>query len=90
MTMARFYIRFLLPTLLLCLYVISHGQQQQRQLINQTPEDVRLKSAGCLTCHSAIESIHKSAIVKLGCTDCHGGDPKGTTIEVSHIKARYP
>ena len=29
-----------------------------------------------MTCHTTVDSqsMHESATVKLGCTDCHGGD----------------
>jgi len=43
---------------------------------NQTPEDVFAKSAGCNSCHTQTDapSMHESKAVRLGCTDCHGGD----------------
>jgi hypothetical protein len=35
-------------------------------------------SAGCITCHAGIEtpSMHASQLVKIGCAECHGGDPR--------------
>jgi hypothetical protein len=36
------------------------------------------KSAGCVTCHTASDAhtMHRSPAVVLGCTDCHGGNPR--------------
>ena len=46
----------------------------------QTAEGMAAKSAGCLSCHTASDqaSMHTNPAVKLGCTDCHGGDVKIT------------
>src|SRR5690606_8405115 len=42
----------------------------------QTQAEVDAKSAGCMSCHTTTDepSMHASPGVKLGCTDCHGGD----------------
>jgi hypothetical protein len=42
----------------------------------QTVEQVQAKSAGCNSCHVETDqpSMHASPAVRLGCTDCHGGD----------------
>ena len=42
----------------------------------QTAEDVRAKSDGCVSCHEGTDNktMHASPAVRLGCTDCHGGD----------------
>jgi len=55
-----------------------------RALLRQTPAAEEAKSRGCLTCHHGIEPMHASSAVKLGCTDCHGGNaesllPQGAT-----------
>jgi hypothetical protein len=63
-------------------------------------------SAGCLTCHTDTDakSMHASDAVKLGCTDCHGGDagvmlPAGLAREApqyaqvrdkAHVLPKYP
>jgi hypothetical protein len=41
-----------------------------------TDDTVAQSSAGCLSCHTSTDapSMHQSAGVKLGCTECHGGD----------------
>src|SRR2546421_1192909 len=43
---------------------------------DQSLADVNRKSAGCLGCHERTDalSMHDDTAVKLGCTDCHGGD----------------
>ncbi len=53
---------------------------------SQSEESVRQKSAGCVSCHVASDAktMHLNPAVKLGCTDCHGGNsslhvPAGAT-----------
>jgi hypothetical protein len=43
---------------------------------NQDEDSVQAKSSGCKTCHlqSDASSMHGNPAVKLGCTDCHGGN----------------
>ncbi|RVQ66602.1 hypothetical protein EKN06_10130 [Croceicoccus ponticola] len=43
----------------------------------QTAAEAELKSAGCVSCHVKSDSptMHATPAVRLGCTDCHGGDP---------------
>ncbi len=71
---------------------------------SQTAEQVRAKSAGCESCHTATDmpTMHSNPAVKLGCTDCHGGDasvfnqaPEGAkdykiAEERAHVLPRYP
>jgi len=64
--------------------------QQRDVLFRQTKEQAAPKSSGCLTCHKNIEPMHASSAVKLGCTDCHGGDPVATTKEKAHIHPLHP
>ncbi|MCX7863990.1 MAG: cytochrome c3 family protein, partial [Novosphingobium sp.] len=72
----------------------------------QSVEDVRRKSAGCVSCHTDTDAatMHATPAVRLGCIDCHGGnatifgDPKlGFTHpdfvaarEKAHVLPRYP
>ena len=58
------------------------GAQSQSLRLKQTSEEVDAKSAGCQSCHTSTDSttMHVSPSVRLGCTDCHGGDP---TVRVS-------
>src|SRR5262245_7545460 len=55
-----------------------------------TPDEVAAASAGCLTCHTKTDepSMHATGTVQLGCTDCHGGNAKATTIDGGHPKPR--
>ena len=48
------------------------------------------KSRGCLTCHQGIEPMHASAAVKLGCTDCHGGNATAITKQQAHVAPSNP
>ena len=50
--------------------------QDAPSLSRQSQADADRKSAGCMTCHTAVDSqsMHRSTTVKLGCFDCHGGD----------------
>ena len=43
---------------------------------NQDSAQVERKSQGCVTCHTESDSktMHSNPAVKLGCTDCHGGN----------------
>ncbi|MEI9850635.1 MAG: hypothetical protein WDN24_06970 [Sphingomonas sp.] len=43
---------------------------------NQGVEQVAAKSEGCNSCHVRTDepSMHSTPAVRLGCTDCHGGD----------------
>ncbi len=72
----------------------------------QTAQEVRAKSRGCTSCHSATDhaTMHVNPAVLLGCTDCHGGDAKvakpqnagptdaayRTATEAAHVLPRYP
>jgi hypothetical protein len=46
-------------------------------LIGQTQEEADQKSAGCVSCHTQTDqpTMHATGTLRLGCTDCHGGDP---------------
>src|ERR1700756_2737225 len=74
---------------------------------DQSLADVNRKSVGCLSCHVRTDalSMHDNPAVKLGCTDCHGGDasvslprgglPRGdleyTRLrDLAHVLPRYP
>ena len=47
-------------------------------LLLQSQAEADRKSAGCITCHTATDSatMHRTGTVRLGCTDCHGGNPE--------------
>ncbi len=44
------------------------------EVAGQSDEAVKKKSAGCDSCHQGIEKMHADTKIKLGCTDCHGGN----------------
>src|ERR1051325_3575575 len=46
----------------------------KRNWIDQTAEEVALKSRGCLECHAGSEPMHSSPNVMLGCIDSHSGN----------------
>jgi len=54
-------------------------------LTDQTLEQVSLKSQGCITCHAGVGDMHRSPNVRLGCTDCHGGNGSAVTKQAGHI-----
>ncbi|MES1943954.1 LVIVD repeat protein precursor [Salinisphaera sp. PC39] len=73
---------------------------------HQSLDEMRRKSAGCVSCHTETDShtMHASEAVRLGCTDCHGGDAgveKAADValdsaeakdlmERAHVLPRYP
>ena len=97
------------PALLL-LIALALAFPSQSRAEAQTPTDVLLqqsqseadrKSAGCVTCHTATDSatMHNTGTVRLGCTDCHGGNsdirlnadaPKGSLEYDQAIKQAHP
>ncbi|MEO6041665.1 MAG: hypothetical protein ABIP41_07185 [Croceibacterium sp.] len=73
---------------------------------SQTEADVAAKSDGCFSCHVRTDAptMHETPAVRIGCTDCHGGDPavRGNpqlahddpvyvaARERAHVLPRYP
>jgi hypothetical protein len=109
--------KFLASLLLLAaatpVWAFSFGKEVERKYvtappapISQSDESVNSKSVGCLTCHTQTDakSMHTTPAVKLGCTDCHGGDAairvqqgaargsKGymQSQEAAHVLPRFP
>ena len=74
----------------LLLAAATPGRAQQ--LLGQTEAMRDSKSAGCTAsgCHVGIEPMHASAAVRLGCTDCHGGDASATSKAAAHVFPKYP
>jgi hypothetical protein len=54
------------------------ADQQTQLLLMESQEEADQKSAGCKSCHTKSDSatMHSSPAVRLGCTDCHGGNEK--------------
>ncbi len=59
-------------------------------LLSQTDEDVFRKSGTCLNCHQNVGNPHRKDTVRLGCVDCHGGNPTSPIKEISHVTPRFP
>src|SRR5262245_50125739 len=73
---------------------------------SQTDAEVTQKSAGCMTCHTKTDAntMHVNPAVRLGCTDCHGGnaevrinegEPRQSAAyrnaqDSAHVLPRYP
>jgi len=49
----------------------------QSELLEQSQAEADRKSAGCISCHISTDSptMHPTDTVRLGCVDCHTGDP---------------
>ncbi len=59
--------------------------------VDQSKAAVMQKSRGCISCHENSHDPHASEFVRLGCTDCHGGDPTpGLTMRQAHPAPRNP
>jgi hypothetical protein len=59
-------------------------------LLQQTDAAASAKSAGCVTCHQNSGDPHAKATLRLGCTDCHGGDASCTDKDKAHVHPRFP
>ena len=60
-------------------------------LIDQSHATMMAKSKGCIECHEGAHDPHGSEFVRLGCTDCHGGNPTpGLTMRQAHPTPRNP
>ena len=58
---------------------------------DQSKAAVLEKSRGCIECHENSVDPHESEYVRLGCTDCHGGDATaGLTMRQAHPEPRNP
>ena len=47
-------------------------------LNKQSDEEIKAKSAKCISCHENSKDPHCKTTVRIGCTDCHGGNPNFT------------
>ncbi len=59
-------------------------------LSKQTEAEALAKSAGCIACHQNVGDMHAKATVRLGCADCHGGNPAAAAKECAHVSPRFP
>ncbi|MCE9567611.1 MAG: hypothetical protein K8U57_36890 [Planctomycetes bacterium] len=60
------------------------------ELMKQTAEQQQAKSGFCVTCHQNTGDPHCKPTLRIGCTDCHGGDASCQTKEGAHVKSRNP
>jgi hypothetical protein len=63
---------------------------QGMDLSQQTAEEALGKSIGCMQCHQGVGDPHGKATVRLGCCDCHGGNPAAMSKEAAHVFPRFP
>ena len=90
----RFTAGFGIGFLGLLAFGLTRGTEAQgpSPLSSQSQEEADRKSAGCVSCHTDTDakSMHASPSVRLGCTDCHGGDAsvKGTGASDTAAKER--
>ena len=86
--------------------VARHYPQAPPAPQSQSEAQAAAKSSGCISCHthSDAASMHVSPAVRLGCTDCHGGNAaiRGDATlaptapayvaarEAAHVLPRYP
>jgi hypothetical protein len=69
--------------------ILAAVAQQPFGLSSQTSEEAARKGAGCTSaaCHANAEQMHESQAVRLGCTDCHGGDGQTNDKRKAHVAA---
>jgi hypothetical protein len=60
------------------------------RLMEQTEADVQAKSGGCVACHKGIGDPHQKDTLRIGCTDCHGGNASCAAKEKAHVAPRFP
>jgi hypothetical protein len=60
-------------------------------LSRQTAPVANAKSTGCLSCHRGQHEPHgQPDTVRLGCVDCHGGNPQASEERQAHVWPRFP
>jgi hypothetical protein len=59
-------------------------------LMRQTADEAATKSQGCIQCHTGVGDMHQMPTVRLGCTDCHGGNAKSVDKLCAHVLPRFP
>ncbi len=54
----------------------AQSGESNNSLLSQTQSEADRKSAGCIACHISTDepTMHPTKTVRLGCSDCHGGD----------------
>src|SRR5208282_2108408 len=56
------------------------GAEQSSPGLGDSLEEAEQRSVGCVSCHNPMDSptMHTTGTVRLGCTDCHGGNAQIT------------
>ena len=60
------------------------------ELMKQSPAEAYAKSVGCMACHKGTGDPHGKDTLRLGCTDCHGGDAAATDKNKAHVLPKNP
>ncbi len=60
------------------------------ELMKQSPAEAYAKSAGCMACHKGVGDPHGKDTLRIGCTDCHGGDASCTDKDKAHVLPKNP
>ena len=71
-------------------FPLPPGTPAADELYQQTADDAHRKSWGCVNCHQGVKDMHKLPTVKLGCTDCHGGNPDAPAKDDAHVQPCLP
>jgi hypothetical protein len=77
----------LLTSILLFATLLVVASSRQTGLIYQTQDEAARKNGGCISagCHVNTEPMHVSPAVRLGCTDCHGGNAETRDRTLAHV-----
>lgn len=60
------------------------------ELMKQTAAEAYAKSAGCMACHKDTGDPHGKDTLRIGCTDCHGGDASASDKNAAHVLPKNP
>jgi hypothetical protein len=60
------------------------------ELMKQTAEQAFAKSIGCIGCHKDVGDPHGKDTLRIGCTDCHGGDATCSDKNKAHVLPKMP
>ena len=55
---------------------LTRALQEKASFRGESQEEADRKSTGCISCHTSTDeaTMHPTKTVRLGCTDCHGGN----------------
>jgi hypothetical protein len=59
------------------------------RLTVQTADEAHAKSAGCIHCHQNVGDPHCKPTLRIGCTDCHGGNANTADKNLAHVHPRH-